>query len=167
MVAKDAMGNIVARVGPLPASERKGTATSSASRRRQPWLSVSFESQQVGSPDFSAIGWFEPDKRCPCDVIRDRTIVAVVSRPLQVRNRTGAVACEQVVEADKRMSFGLLPCTNGKTQQGRFSERASQVSQHRNRPDARREVSDGLVKDSFGIFRALCLRAANAARIAI
>ena len=34
VAAKDAMGNIVARVGPLPASERKGKTTDSTSRRR-------------------------------------------------------------------------------------------------------------------------------------
>ena len=34
VAAKDAMANIVARVGPLPASERKGKSTDSTSRRR-------------------------------------------------------------------------------------------------------------------------------------
>jgi hypothetical protein len=34
VAAKDAMGNIVSRVGPLPASERKGKTTDSTSRRR-------------------------------------------------------------------------------------------------------------------------------------
>ena len=86
-------------------------------------------------------------------VAGDRARRAVVAHPLELRKAASAVAGAQPVEAEAQSCFALLPVADRGGEKGGRRHVAFQIAQDRNRPDAGREVDQGLIEHELGLLR--------------
>ncbi len=75
----------------------------------------------------------------------------MVSGPGELGDRSLPVAGSQLDEAHEDMGFGLLPRVDRGCQERFLRRLTAQVPKHGGRPDARRQVREGLVEDALAV----------------